>query len=60
MLKAFAAGKEQLIKGGTQYLRELSATGNSFSLETSALLTFSWPSATDGLGEFGNNKTENL
>jgi hypothetical protein len=49
-------GKEQLIKGGTQYLKQgFVAIGNSVSSAISAFYGYSCPSAIDGLNQ---NKSE--
>jgi len=44
---------------GIQYIRQrcAAATANGLSIATSMFDTLSWPTATDGLQEFGNNKT---
>jgi hypothetical protein len=57
MINIFSAGKERFIKSGVHYLKErFAATGNSFPLATSVFHSFSWPSATDELEEYGNSK----
>jgi hypothetical protein len=50
MANAFLTGKEQLVKGGTQFLRQgFAATGNSVSPTTSVFYGYSCTSARDGL-----------